>query len=150
MEHFPVDTSKVPDQQQGRGLFRWLRRALGKTAAPSVTREDKATVSSQSRTAPATTDGSNDKHGRDGEGIDVDAMVKAALERHHEATKGEAGRPEGRIVPELVVGEQRYPDPRIWGPDIDESLTENEQYGWAAEVVERLDARTGFDGRQRR
>jgi hypothetical protein len=36
---------------------------------------------------------------------------------HQKATANEAGRPEGRIFPELDCGAQRYPDPRIWGPE---------------------------------
>jgi hypothetical protein len=56
-----------------------------------------------------------------------------------EATKDEAGRPEGRVVKALVLGEQRYPDPSVWGPKTETPLTQDEDYLAALSFLSSLD-----------
>jgi hypothetical protein len=66
----------------------------------------------------------------------VDQIVDEAVAKHHEATKNEAGRPEGRLVPALVLGPQRYPDPSIYDPEgVTKSLTVDEDYGDTVEFL---------------
>jgi hypothetical protein len=80
---------------------------------------------------------------------EISSIVETALKEYDEQTKGEAGRSEGRIFPELVVGAQVYPNPRMWGPDTGGvPLTEDEGYGDVARMLDRLDREDGFDGRQ--
>jgi glutaredoxin len=75
----------------------------------------------------------------------VAEIVNDAMSRVEEREKYEAGGEEGRVVPALVLGPQRYPPLSIWGPD--QSLTMDDEYGEIAEFVDRRDRRDEFDGR---
>lgn len=70
---------------------------------------------------------------------DPDRSLREALLARQEVAKREAGSPYGRGVPAIVVGAQRYPDPSMWGPNIETPLTLDEKYGDAmaldAEIV---------------
>lgn len=130
--------------QQGYGRWRRFRQWLGAIGSRSTDREASGSVSYQDRdyaTQLRINDESDDA-------CDVNAIVDASVERHREVTKNEAGRSEGRIVPALVLGAQRYPDPSIWGPNIDTPLTEDETYGEVTELIDKLDTPNGFDGRE--
>jgi len=68
--------------------------------------------------------------------------------RYAEETKWEAGGDMG-VLPQLVIGPQRYPSPKMWGPENppDDPLTVDEEYGKVVHRLAELDAQTGgFDG----
>ncbi|HET7060053.1 MAG TPA: hypothetical protein VFH99_01905 [Candidatus Saccharimonadales bacterium] len=72
------------------------------------------------------------------DGIDANKILMDAFMERREAAVHEAGHPEGRVVPALILGEQRYPDPSMWGPSTGKPLTEDEDYGRAMELDGRL------------
>lgn len=131
-------------ERQGSSRWRGFLRRLGLGAVGSTSqRKDNGAVTYQSGTLTKEPS-SNGGSGKNGDTSDdsaststaserfmtVDEIVDAAVEKHHEATKEEAGRPEGRTVPELLLGAQRYPDPSIWEPeDIEAPLTLDAGYG---------------------
>lgn len=135
MEHSSLNTASVPEL---RGPSRWqrLRRWLGVIAFHK--REDDQTVDNgggrQTRQAKAT--------GTNGNGqVNTDAIFREMLISRWRATENEAGRPEGRVVPALVLGEQRYPDPSVWGPKTEKPLMQDEEYREALAFLTRLEER---------
>lgn len=64
---------------------------------------------------------------------------KGRLVSRWNATSNEAGRPEGRVVRALVLGEQRYPDPTVWGPKTKKPLMQDEKYRETLAFRARLD-----------
>jgi len=75
-------------------------------------------------------------------------IIAASEARYAEEAKWEAGGSMG-ILPQLVIGPQRYPSPKMWGPDDppDDPLTIDKAYGETVRKLDELDRRTGgFDG----
>lgn len=70
---------------------------------------------------------------------DTDALLDRKLIDRWNATENEAGRPEGRVVPALVLGEQRYPDPSVWGPETERPLMQDADYRAALAFLSSLD-----------
>jgi hypothetical protein len=76
------------------------------------------------------------------------ARIMAASEkRYEEETKWEAGGSMG-VLPQLVIGPQRYPSTEMWGPeDAEDPLTVDRKYQETVRRLDELDQRTGgFDG----
>ncbi|HET7060278.1 MAG TPA: hypothetical protein VFH99_03130 [Candidatus Saccharimonadales bacterium] len=149
MKHSAAETASVPKSEgtSQEKPSRWLRlrQWLGLISATS-----------QGEASGAVSEG----NGQGGNGTPSNATVAtkepskagrifdAALVKYEEQTKNEAGRPEGRIFPEMDVGAQVYPNPRMWGPDTGGvPLTEDEHYGKVARMLDRIDREDGFDGR---
>jgi hypothetical protein len=79
---------------------------------------------------------------------EIDEIIEASEARYKEETKWEAGGTMG-VLPQLVIGPQRYPSPKMWGPEIppDDPLTIDKEYGETSRLLDELDRRTGgFDG----
>jgi hypothetical protein len=91
----------------------------------------------------------------------VTNAVKLAMAEVDEDAKWEAGSAYGRRVWPLLLGPQRYRDPAIYappayarpaiggtGPDANKKkpLTEDEHYEKTLEMIDELDARSGWPG----
>lgn len=140
----PIESPRTSSEPERSKPERWfsLRRWLG--GIGSNTREDRESVSD------GKVGGANDAAGSAADMEEEDLAGKifdAALAEYKEQTKNEAGRPEGRTFPELVVGPQVYPNPRMWRPDTNGvPLTEDEHYGAVARMLDKIDREDGFDG----
>lgn len=149
MERSSSNVDRVPPNRGtghiGHRVFRWL----GFSRATSQ-REENDAVSNGGQKAS----GSQANGGHPGEAAKSDDPAKIfrkALEEHRRDTEGEAGRTEGRIFPEFVVGAQAYPDPRMWIPtnaDPNVPLSRDENYVRVSKILDRIDREDGFDGRQ--
>ena len=91
----------------------------------------------------------------------VRAAVKKALDQAEQEARWEAGSPYGRRVWPLLLGPQRYRDPAIYAPPEEARpeiggtgpnakkklpLTEDPHYEEVLEMIDELDARTGWPG----
>lgn len=136
MEHSSLDTASVPGLQ---GFTRWqrLRRRLGSIVERSH-REDQVSVSNQGA-IPTGSQPTQSSESKGADPLDTDALLDEMLIERWRNNWSEAGRSEGRTIPELVLGEQRYPDPRIWGPETDGPLMQDPRYREALEFLGELD-----------
>lgn len=139
MEHSPLLDDRVAEHE-GLSLWRRMRHWLGAKTMHPMAREASETVNGQSGEQGKPQGESPQPEGAQPTPADplqsAGAIFEKAYVEHMKATENEAGRPEGRTVPELVLGAQRYPDPRMWGPENGGvPLTKDEQYG---RVIEKL------------
>jgi hypothetical protein len=92
---------------------------------------------------------------------DVSEAVKKAIDEAAEEAKWEAGSPYGRRVWPLLLGPQRYRDPDMYAPRAEDRpeiggtgpdakrkkpLTEDPLYEEVLEMMDELDASTGWPG----
>lgn len=80
-----------------------------------------------------------------GERTDASELFDQKLDAKLKATVNEAGRREGRVVKALVLGEQRYPDPTVWGQKSDGRLIDDEGFREGLDLLSRLDRRRERD-----
>jgi hypothetical protein len=138
MKHPESETDSVPEQQRSSSWWR-IRRWLGLVGSTSQREGNDTVIDSQlgASRLNAPKGGSAEKQAA--KRSDTDALFNRKLAERWKATEHEAGRPEGRVVPALVLGEQRYPDPSVWRPDIAEPLMQNEDYRKALAFISSLD-----------
>lgn len=149
IEHSRLDTDSVPGRQgPGRvqrllswlggikAFFQWGNKRVSNGSGGSqavrfssaTTSNGAAALSADGGTAVATPQRS-----------ETDIYFNRKVGARWDATKNEAGRPEGRVVPALVLGEQRYPDPSVWGPKTKKPLMEDESYRAALAYLSSID-----------
>jgi hypothetical protein len=137
MEHSSLNTASVPEL---RGLSRWQRLRHRLRAIAFHKREDDLTVNDAGGKQLLEARAAGTNGGGNGQ-VDTDATVRGMLISRWRDTANEAGRPEGRVVPALVLGEQRYPDPSVWGPKTKTPLMQDEEYREALAFLTRLEER---------
>jgi hypothetical protein len=151
-----LSTASVP---QPKSLTWWqrLRRRLGSIGFHERGGEQAVQTGGGNQMAQAQGNGANPNqigngssstNGSNGNGnghINAEELFDTMLIERWEANKNEAGRPEGRVVPALKLGEQRYPDPRVWGPETDGPLMQDEGYREALALLRRLEERRERD-----
>lgn len=107
MEKFPANTASVPASQES-ALRSFFVRLLGPLVRQPQREDDKAVSNGEGEQAAST-------------GITLED-VQAELNRVDEERRNRT--PDWMPQP-LELGPQRYPDPRLWGP---ENGTEDESY----------------------
>lgn len=135
MEQSARNSATVP-KHQGSSRWQWFFRHL--VPVPKrFRREDGITVSDGShgydQAAPMS--GSSADGGR----LRLSTLFDKKLEAKLHATVNEAGRPEGRVVKALVLGEQRYPDPAGLRPKAKGPLAHDEGFQEGLSFLSRLD-----------
>lgn len=135
MEHLPRNTASVP-LLQGGGLWqrirRWLSAIAGQPHGEGSGKVSNGNGNQAVQSPNAEAVGLEQQS-------DTDALLDRKLIDRWNATENEAGRPEGRVVPALVLGEQRYPDPSVWGPETERPLMQDPDYQAALSFLSSLD-----------
>jgi len=149
MEHTPPLEDRLPEQGS-LSLWGRIRQWLGENTIRRMTGE-------ASKAVGETNGGSNGggtatavQEPQEFESMEeqIERIMAASEARYEEETKWEAGGKMG-VLPQLVIGPQRYPSPKMWGPEDppDDPLTIDEEYGEVSRRLDEWDRRTGgFDG----
>lgn len=147
MEQKRPNTVRFPDLS-GSGIWARLRRLLG-------SRESRREVDETVSNGNGSGNGAGNPAGEAPAAVkersfEVEKIFNEQVVDTWDDSKNEAGRPEGRGVPALILGAQRYPkDPSVWGPDdVDGPLMQDEKYRETIKFLSELeDARRSASGR---